>query len=354
MRASEDPEHTQFVQSLSDGKPIDVKTILGYKHLTQKEVREDAQTWKYAPVLVSTNKERLNIIRQKCRLWAQDHKTYVFKWKCSVQKQHNTPAPHFLERAYENNAFFWQYFVYGAPCNLNTNINADIALVNGTPATLHSLTFDDPQVFHDLLERLEQGSVPFGKEIEIEAPLAVNVSIKESLDNKDVSSRRKLQLQQLQKLSLSKDDIVIPLTKNAGSHASKDFIKYSYRTTDRSSPFATIEVGQTMPYDIEFSITVHKAQGRTLQRIVIDLTEHPTTKGSMEFAAVFVAMSRVRCKDHIRLISHRQHVPSEDYLYLEDLKPNIYVSGFYHGYSFSEHTYFSAWDAAKALEYNSN
>ena len=38
---------------------------------------------------------------------------------------------------------FWQFWVSGAPCNLSHNINCDLALVNGTPAIAHSLTFSD-------------------------------------------------------------------------------------------------------------------------------------------------------------------------------------------------------------------
>jgi hypothetical protein len=354
MRASEDPEHTAFVQSLSDGQPISVKTILSYKHLSRQEIIEDPETWKYAPVLVSTNKERLNIIRKKCKLWAQDHRTYVFKWRCRLRRQQNTPSGPLLQKALDHNAFFWQYFVYGAPCNLTTNINPDIALANGTPARLHSMTFDKSEDYFDIINQLEEQDVPYGDEIEINPPLAVNVTIDKSLDDKEVSERRTMQLQELQKHSLIQDSIVIPLTAQSGYASSQDAIRYSYYTGDPTSRYATADIAQQLPYDIGFSMTVHKSQGRTLRRIVIDLTSHPTgSKAQMEFAAVFVAMSRVRCKDHIRLVPHKSFTNTDGYLYLEDLKPNIHVNAFYHGFHFDENTYHSPWDPNEAIKYTS-
>ena len=51
-------------------------------------------------------------------------------------------------------------------------------------------------------------------------------------------------------------------------------------------------------------MTIHKAQGRTISRVVIALTERPYHNIQMEFASVFVSMSRVQCSDHIRLLPH--------------------------------------------------
>ena len=74
----------------------------------------------------------------------------------------------------DQNAFFWQFWVPGAPCNLSHNINCDLALVNGAPMTTHSLTFSDPNEFHRI-QSLSSGpnALPFGTEIEIDVPLAL-------------------------------------------------------------------------------------------------------------------------------------------------------------------------------------
>jgi hypothetical protein len=50
-----------------------------------------------------------------------------------------------MDKMMKDNAFFWQFFATGAPCNLSHNINSEMALVNGAPATLHSLSFSTPE-----------------------------------------------------------------------------------------------------------------------------------------------------------------------------------------------------------------
>ena len=81
----------------------------------------------------------------KAKLWAEEHQTYVFKWRCKVGKQENRPLMSEMDKIIQYNAFFWQYFVAGAPAHLSYNINGELALVNGAPVTLHSITFDDDE-----------------------------------------------------------------------------------------------------------------------------------------------------------------------------------------------------------------
>jgi hypothetical protein len=74
---------------LSHGQTIAISDILRYKHLSKKDVEDHPEEWKFAPVLVSTNAERLNISRAKAKLWAIEHKTHVFKWRTKLGKQVN-------------------------------------------------------------------------------------------------------------------------------------------------------------------------------------------------------------------------------------------------------------------------
>jgi hypothetical protein len=53
--------------------------LLSYKALlSKKDIEEAPDERKYAPMLVSTNAERLNVSRIKARTWAKEHKAYVF------------------------------------------------------------------------------------------------------------------------------------------------------------------------------------------------------------------------------------------------------------------------------------
>ena len=342
VRAGSDLKHSSFVKRLSDGNVIMLQDILSYKHLSLADVESATEDWKYAPVLVSTNLERLNITRSKCQLWARERGTYVFKWKCSTSRHVNKPGLKDYQKAEEENSFFWQYWVEGAPANLSHNINGDVALVNGSPVTLHSLTFQDIAAYDKILAQLQGPHPPtVGSEIEIDVPLAVNVVVDESLDGKIPSRRRMAQLEELRKISLpdpqNQGRILLPLTTSMSPRSEKDADSFFYKTGNVFRPLATVTVSSPMPYDIGFAMTVHKAQGRTLDRVVVDLTNHGTHYSRMKFAAVFVAMSRVRKGCDIRLLAHKEigqkHDPVMAYEYLCDLRPLHEAAAFCHGFS---------------------
>ena len=94
-------------------------------------------------------------------------------------------------------------------------------------------------------------------------------------------------------------------------------------------------------------MTVHKSQGRTILRVVLDLTEHPFRVCRMVYAAIFVALSRVRNGDHIRLLepataSNRASL----YEYLSELQPTPTIAPFLRGFASHE-----TWNAERALSY---
>ena len=75
--------------------------------MDKKDIQE--KEWRFAPILVSTNIERLSIIRYRACLWAKEHKTYVFKWKCRIGKEQNRPSECEMEQIMEKNAFFGNF-----------------------------------------------------------------------------------------------------------------------------------------------------------------------------------------------------------------------------------------------------
>ena len=376
QRASGDPEHNKFVQKLSRGEQIALSDILKYKHLTKQDVEECPDQWKFAPVLVSTNKEWTNISRLKARPWAKDNCTHVFKWKVKIGKEANRPEIQQAQSIRQQNAFFWQFFVAGAPCNLNKNINGELALVNGTPIKAHSLTFATEEELHRVQNLLQARDAPsFGTEIEIEQPLSVNFVVIPSLDGKPVSALRSAQMDMLRTITMpmssdTSGDIVIPVTANMCQTDSSDWSKYTYNTNGMLTPVATAQVLEPFPFDLAFAMTVHKAQGRTIERVVLDLTEHKNHYTCMEFAAVFVAMSRVRSREHIRLLKHakigERFNPVSSYQYLTKLKADHNSLAFLHGFNHEKEALESirvlrgkshhsgvVWDPTRALNHTS-
>ena len=339
QQRSDDEDHNKFVKHLSDGKCIQIEQILQYKKLSEKDVNTCPLEWKYAPVLVATNAERLNIARMKAQLWAVEHKTYLFKWRCKIGRQENRPGPDDMAKLCEEHAFFWQFFVTQAPYYLTNNINGELSIVNGTPVTGHSLTMHDKDTFDTILEQL--GNLDYGSEVEIEEPLAVNFSFDLALDGKKISKKRQCQLNCLKKYSNkyglankeNPNEIILPITSSMSASGRK-YTKHPYMKQNLLSPIATVSVKEPFPFDLAFAITVHKAQGRTIKRVVIDLTKHPQQLSCMKYASVFVAMSRVKNSNHIRLLeTSKVSARAPQYNYIDKLKPNKYIPPFLHGYN---------------------
>ena len=69
----------------------------------------------------------------------------------------------------------------------------------------------------------------------------------------------------------------------------------------------------------------------------------------MKYAAVFVAMSRVKKRKHIRLLEPFSVNSREDlYGYLESIRPDKNIAPFMHGYR----SFGSKWDPMLALSYS--
>jgi Helicase len=66
-------------------------------------------------------------------------------------------------------------------------------------------------------------------------------------------------------------------------------------------------------------MTVHKAQGRTINKVVLDLNYKPNYNKRLKIDGIFVALSRVRCRSNIRLIKHANTSFEEAYGYISRL-----------------------------------
>jgi hypothetical protein len=264
----------------------------------------------------------------------------------------NMPDQEDLQKYMDKHAFFWQFFVPGAKGYLNKTLNGNFALVNSAPITLHSLSVDD---CHEL-ERIQtlttgENKLPFGSEIEIQEPLSINVIIDESLDGKDITPKRNEQLKQLMEFSLDASKLILPITKDMGKGENKHHTFY-YTTNNKEFPISKVSTKDIFPFDLSFAMTVHKAQGRTIDKVVLDLTEYPNALGRHSYSAIFVALSRVRNAKDIRLLPNNisKQAPHKVYNYMTKLCPDSYSMAFYHGFQYiDEHT--QIWSPELALQY---
>jgi hypothetical protein len=53
-----------------------------YKRLSHEDLTNDKDDWLFAPVfLLATNRERVDISERKSFLFANEHSSFIFKWK---------------------------------------------------------------------------------------------------------------------------------------------------------------------------------------------------------------------------------------------------------------------------------
>ena len=94
-----------------------------------------------------------------------------------------------------------------------------------------------------------------------------------------------------------------------------------------------MQIQNPFSFQLGFSKTVHKAQGRTIDKIVLDLHYKPNYNNRLKFNGIFVALSRVRCCSSIHLIKHANTSFEEAYGYISRLRPAPNVMAFYRGFT---------------------
>ena len=79
-------------------------------------------------------------------------------------------------------------------------------------------------------------------------------------------------------------------------------------------------------------MTVHKIQGKTMDKVIVAIEERPAGLASMTYAHLLVALSRVRCSENMRLLITSPSL-REATSYIQKLRPSNKIKAFFDGYS---------------------
>jgi len=163
-------------------------------------------------------------------------------------------------------------FAVGAPALLaGRNINTSRGITNNTSCTLHDLTLDPATTDVDATWAAIRATAPGEIYCLPAPPLSVNVCLT-SLRSESWPAADTLQ----------PGKIVIPIMESKWAAA-----------IDRPFPIRFYSCGG----ELAFSYTVDKCQGQTLHRVLLDLNGPRRS-----LPALYVACSRVRHRDHIRVL----------------------------------------------------
>ena len=106
-----------------------------------------------------------------------------------------------------------------------------------------------------------------------------------------------------------------------------------------------IEVKIATPqYEYSFMSTVHKAQGATMDRIILNFLHRPCAPSVNDFHSVVVGLSRTRLGNHFRVTGS-----GDDFDFLDNLKPPLNLIAFMAGYDAN-----GMWDRNRAFEFKAN
>ena len=189
--------HTEFIEQLGNGISVTTEMLSRYKVLSRDDMED--KSWRYAPILVTTNRERMGIIHQQSIMFAIEHHTHVIKWPVDYTNWINRPKSDTL--AIMNDPIFWQYFVVGAEMIISSNINTDLGIANGTMGICHSITMKEHSDTVYLRNQIQ--SQPIGSIISLtDTPMSINIELFKGQISKTKSWDRE---------TLIKEKVVIPL-----------------------------------------------------------------------------------------------------------------------------------------------
>ena len=292
MRARE-PVQEQRVKILQSGKITD-ELIDSIKVLSKNE----AEDWTDATFLVQTNADRQTINEELVRRYAVKTGQPIVKWRNGMRGAAKTKLPKAAsEKMYAGIPALTSTFVEGAQAMITENVNPALGLANGSSVLMRrlcGLRDGDAQRIAD--------AAP-GEVVWIEPPDYILVE-------NDAAHR----LQHLPFVFRDGPHRMFPLRE------SLDEVTFGSSGTQKVSYFHH-------PVDIAFAITIHKAQGKTLQRAV--LCVDPGAKFKLTFEMFLVGATRVRNGDDLRFLSPAEF--GKNFSFLKGLKPNKYTEEWFFG-----------------------
>ena len=286
MRAAEDPAHGQMLDRLrwpvGDQTRIDLEYIQSLKVLTAADVAEDP-SWAIAPVIVNSNRMRHAVNNAVSRNFARLTGQHRFVWRTPLTGTYaSCLSDANREYLYQRYPGLSSFFVSGAPALLTTNVNPGLGLANGSAVIMDSLSLDDEEnrrrIDH-LLEHSQETDILLDY-----PPRYIAVRIAQPTDA----------LKRVPDGSLKPNrGSVVAVFPISSRNPDKHHVSLGGKKFDL----------ETLPHAVDpaFSLTVHKIQGQTCDKLIIDLNKTPI-QPHLTFQGLVVLLSRVRSSTNLRLL----------------------------------------------------
>jgi hypothetical protein len=325
QKRAQDPTHRGYVESMFRGEKLTFQMFNDYEALTVIDMQEGGDFCD-APILCSTNRERHTMNGIIAPIRASARGVCVIRWSADLKPYWDQKPPdEFIPNIMVSDPCFWEYFVAGTDGYLTDNLCKSLKLVNATPIRYHSLSFDSHEEdteFQHLVANTNVGQV-LSLPLHLR-PAAINVE----LINLSEETRQKWQQWDL---SLLPDKIVIPLP------CRRVFPKVPKPLLVRGGPngeyrCSKIRVTNFFPVEPGFAITIYKAQGKTIPKVILAVSERQGKGCGLNYRSIYVAFSRVKHKNDIRLLLFADDGTKNSLTYLTKLTADpcnrAFIAGF--------------------------
>ncbi|KAJ1448941.1 hypothetical protein M885DRAFT_537457, partial [Pelagophyceae sp. CCMP2097] len=298
MQAKSDPvfiEHQSQMRGTSIATPVNkalVKNVA--RPVTQADIAKDP-TWLLASLGVLSQLERDHMNERRLQQWCRIFGVPLVRWRIPLETPvalQNVPT----DKLYAEEGNLWCYYARGAPCMLNENHSSTRGLVNGAPVLMDSLHFGtDPRPQAEEViaaERTRTSSL-----ITLDAPPhAAMMCVGSSKAKPRHWHGIKLPDLGAKLVALdgsgnaAGDDQVVPILVSSQARE----LKLTGMTAAMHELPAYL-LGRTFAYNLAFALTDFKLQGRTLQKLIINLPRRTTPK--LDLKSWYVPVSRATTED---------------------------------------------------------
>jgi hypothetical protein len=221
-----------------------------------------------------------------------------------------------LQHVYHTNYETVGMFCQGAPMYLTAPIAPCRGLPNSKKGFLHSMTFDPDEPNAKLLaatiQLIRDTAGHGGTLVWLPlVPITINVTIPDiPIEAFDAAA------------SIDTNTTVVPVSLSTPFDADKIHILGNSVVPNVYIKF------QRHPYELGFSSTFHKVEGRTEARMIVDINDRPTSP-KIDMSKLYVSASRVRLGDHLAVLPKHPSM-SFDYLQYKLHDPHLllYMHGF--------------------------
>ena len=320
-----DIEHSKCLQNARnfDTKQPFSQTLLeklANAPLKPTDFSHDSQ-WYNSFCGVTSNLERFHLQPEFAKNFAKFHKVPIVMWRkkcvgtaCAFANQDGL----FAEKLYHPTSGLVGMFVPGAPCMVNQNINPALGISNGTIGTYRALFFENQHTNELVNELIEQAGPTV---VWLPENVVPTYAIAEFT---------------------LKDENMALLTADDTLEEGKCMIPIGYRSnktvrTNAKHTFGTEVRYRDLKADLAFVLTIHKLQGMTLERLILQLNyRRGNLLKQLSYNSFLVAISRVEYFKHIRIIPL---IPGSDLKYIGKLKPDFKLKVWMQG--FNEENYWN-------------